>query len=55
MVGDRMLASRILPPTIEICKDETQLQSMDEGASLFERTIEEPAQITYSTPRASSL
>lgn len=25
---------------------------MEEGASVFECTIEEPAQITYSTPRA---
>lgn len=46
MVGD------ILPPTVEICQDETQFQPMEEE-SLFEYTIEEqPQEITNSTPRA---
>ena len=55
MVGEHMSAYQILPPTIEICNDETQLQPMDGGASLFECSIEEPPQLTYSTPQASSV
>lgn len=51
MVGDRMLASQILPPTVEICENATQLQPIEEGDSLFECTIEEPSEIIYSTPR----
>lgn len=53
MAGNGTLASQIPElPTVEICQNETQVQPIEEGASLFDCTISEQAEITCSIPRA---